>query len=57
MKQNTNLNQISINALNKPLWEIIYLEFGVYDFKGKPLLFKAKKGPFASTAWIQGDKE
>lgn len=50
-----DIAQVSFNN-EESLWEKIYLNFGVYVF-GKKLLFQALPGLFASTAWIEGDKE
>ena len=53
--ENINIAQVSFSN-EESLWEKIYLNFGIYVF-GKKLLFQALPGPFASTAWIEGDAE
>ena len=51
-----DIAQVSFNN-KESLWEKIYLNFGIYVFNNKKLLFQALPGPFASTAWIEGDAE
>lgn len=51
-----DIAQVSFNN-EESLWEKIYLNFGVYIFSDKKLLFKALPGPFASTAWLESDTE
>lgn len=57
MKNLTNLIKLE-EDLSLNLRDTVYLNFGVYTMNnGTKILFEAMTGPFASTAWIEGDAE